>query len=523
MNSENLDKLKNKNIIDYIKKNTNLIEDMSYRKLKFRDDFIDLVFVDSLCSTDLISNYVIKSIEELNMLDAEDFLGEKSNIKKDDKKLKWKKYIENKTQNKDDTSDLNLVLKYILEKISINNVKEIDVKKDDIFYYLFSGFSLLIYRGDILALETKKGLDRSINVPTTENNVKGPKDSFIESYITNVGLIRKRLKTEKLLLEEKKLGRCTKTKIGIMYISNIAKKEIVNTIKAKLDKIDIDGIINSNQIIELLIQKRKSDFPTIISTEKPDIVCNFLLQGRIALIIENSPFVLILPAFLTDFINNIDDKYLLNTNTFLTRIVRYIAFILTLVTPAFYVALITFDQESIPTDLLISFAIQRDGVPFPAFFEGILMILSFEILRETDYRVPNATGNTLSIVGALILGDAAVSAGIVSPIMIIVIAVTMISGLMFSDINMVNALRSWRLIFLIFSSVAGLYGIGICTIFLIIKLCDISSEDKPFMYPIAPMELSVLKEEVISRKNFYDDNKRQHILTNNITKMKIKK
>ena len=215
MNSENLDKLKNKNIIDYIKKNTNLIEDMSYRKLKFRDDFIDLVFVDSLCSTDLISNYVIKSIEELNMLDAEDFLGEKSNIKKDDKKLKWKKYIENKTQNKDDTSDLNLVLKYILEKIYINNVKEIDVKKDDIFYYLFSGFSLLIYRGDILALETKKGLDRTINVPTTENNVKGPKDSFIEGYITNVGLIRKRLKTEKLLLEEKKLGRCTKTKIGI--------------------------------------------------------------------------------------------------------------------------------------------------------------------------------------------------------------------------------------------------------------------------------------------------------------------
>lgn len=521
MSNSNLDKLKNKNIIDYIKNNTSLVEDMVYRKIKFKDEFIDLVFVDSLCSTDLISNFVIRSIEELNTFDDEELIN--SNKSKLDGKSKWKKYLKEKTKLEGNNEELNVVLNYILEKVSINNVKKIDIKKDDMFYFLFSGFTLLIYNGDILALETKKNLDRSINTPTSENNIKGPKDSFIENYITNIGLIRKRLKTEKLLLEEKKLGRCTKTKVGIMYISNIARKEIVEDIKVKLDKIDIDGILTTNQVMELLIEKRKYDFPTILSTEKPDLICNFLLQGRVALIIENSPFVLVLPAFLTDFINNIDDKYLLNTNVVFTRIVRYIAFILTLVTPAFYIALITFDQESIPTDLLISFAIQRDGVPFPAFFEGLLMILSFEILRETDYRVPNATGNTLSIVGALILGDAAVSAGIVSPIMIIVIAVTMISGLMFSDVNMVNALRSWRLIFLIFSSIAGLYGIGICTIFFIVKLCDIFSANKPYSYPIAPMKFSIFKEEVFSRKNFFKDNQRQRILTDNLTKMKIKK
>lgn len=261
----------------------------------------------------------------------------------------------------------------------------------------------------------------------------------------------------------------------------------------------------------------------MISSERPDLVSFYLLQGRIALVVENTPFVIIIPAFLNDFINNIEDYYQKDLNVVITKFIRYLAFIITIITPALYVALITFDQESIPTQLLLSFSTQREGVPFPAYIEAFIMIFAFEILREGDYRVPNTGGSTLSIVGALILGDAAVSAGIVSPIMIIVIAITTISGLMFTDISMANALRSWRIIFLIFSSIAGLVGVGVACVLLISKLASTTSATKPYTYPIAPFNFDTISKNIIKRTNISKDMKREKILTNNLTKYKIEK
>jgi len=247
-----------------------------------------------------------------------------------------------------------------------------------------------------------------------------------------------------------------------------------------------------------------------------------LLQGRIAIVVENSPFVVIVPAFLPDFVNSIEDNYQNYVNVGITRIIRYIALFITIFTPGMYVALTTFNQESIPTDLLLAFSTQRQGVPFPAYLEAILMILAFEILREGDYRVPNVAGSTLSIVGALILGDAAVSAGIVSPIMIIVVAITTISGLMFNDINMSNALRTWRFIMLIFGSVAGIFGIGIGTMFLITKLCSTGSFTKPYLYPIAPLDFKAVLNRILKRENIATDTTRSELLTDNITKYKVR-
>ena len=225
-----------------------------------------------------------------------------------------------------------------------------------------------------------------------------------------------------------------------------------------------------------------------------------------------------MPAFITDFINNIEDYYQKDINVSVTKFIRYIAFFITIFTPAIYVALTTFDQESIPTELLLSFATQREGVPFPAYFEAFLMIISFEILREGDFRIPNIGGSTLSIVGALILGDAAVNAGIVSPIMIIVIAITTISGLMFNDLNMSNALRTWRFILLIFASIAGLVGVAIGLVLLIIKLASTTSATKPYTYPIAPLNFDSLSKYLFKRENISKDYKRQKILTDNLTK-----
>ena len=512
---------KTRQIIENIKKNTECSSDISFRKIKFDSEDIHIVYAEAMVSTDLISNFIIRSINEISSEFNIELEKDSKNNKKINAKQKWREYL--KSQVNQDEKNVNPVLQLIKDKVDINNVKVIDGKEDDIFYYLFSGFTLVIYEGEILALETKKNIDRSISEPIIENNIRGPKDAFNENFMTNVGLIRKRLKTEKLILKDQKIGRRSKTKIGMLYINDIAKKEVIKYVEERLSKIDIDGILDSNYIVEFIEGEKNADFPTTLITEKPDLVSYYLLQGRVALIVENSPFVIIVPAFLQDFINNIDDSYLKSTNLTLTRIVRYIAFVLTIFTPAVYVALITFDQEAIPTDLLISFAIQRDSVPFPAFFEAILMILSFEILRETDYRVPNVAGNTLSIVGALILGDAAVNAGIVSPIMIIVIAITMISGLMFSDINILNTLRTWRIIFLFFASISGIFGIGVALMFFVIKLCSTTSIDKPFTYPLAPINVSKLDKNFISRKNISKDTKRQKILTDNLTKLRINK
>lgn len=518
-------------IINYIKEQTCHSKDMVYKKLEISNKVINIVFSQSVCDGNTISDFVIRSIKStLELKDVEE-IDEKlnnSNLEQENENNKPKKTlldrIKDKILNEENNKEEKQVdkLEDLEDHISISSAKKLDLSQDDIFYYIFSGFTCIIYNTEVIAVETKAKLDRSISEPQNEATLKGAKDSFIENYMVNIGLIRKRIKSEKLVLEEEKIGRRSKTKVGIVYISDIVRPGLVKHIKERISKIDIDAILDSNYIVEIIEDSNKSDFPTTISTERPDKVSNYLLQGRIAIVVENSPFVIVVPAFLPDFVNSIEDNYQKYVNVGITRIIRYIALFITIFTPGMYVALTTFNQESIPTDLLLAFSTQRQGVPFPAYLEALLMILAFEILREGDYRVPNAAGSTLSIVGALILGDAAVSAGIVSPIMIIVVAITTISGLMFNDINMSNALRTWRFIMLIFGSVAGIFGIGIGTMFLITKLCSTGSFTKPYLYPVAPLDFKAVINRILKRENIATDTTRSEMLTNNITKYKVR-
>lgn len=536
MEERKITNIKNsQDIVNYIQSSTFYSKDMVYKKLEIQGEIIDIVYNESICDDKAISNFVIRSIKKLfdsKMMEDIDHKINMENTTKEGKENKEKKEsftekIKRKTKEMsfDEKEDVKLKIQIALanldKNITMAKTKKIDLQKEDIFFYLFGGYTCVIYQTNVFMINTRGNIERSITEPTTEKTVRGPKDAFTEGYQTNIALIRKRLKTEKLVLEEEVIGRRSKTKIGILYIEDIARKKLVDTIKKKLNKIDIDAIIDSNYIIEMIEDSNKTDFPTIISSERPDLSTFYLLQGRIALVVENSPFVIIIPAFLNDFITNIEDYFQKDINLFITKFIRYLAFIITIMTPAIYVALITFDQQSIPTQLLLSFATQREGVPFPAYLEAFMMIIAFEILREGDYRVPNTGGSTLSIVGALILGEAAVSAGIVSPIMIIVVALTTISGLMFTDISMSNALRSWRIIFLIFASVAGLVGIAIATVLLIIKLASTTSLTKPFTYPIAPINFDTIKKEILQRTNISRNTKRQKILTDNLTKCKI--
>lgn len=490
------------NLVEYIKSKCENLDDMYFRKMNIKNREVWVIFNDALVDSSLASNFVIRSIVEVLNNTADEVSGECDSLKE---KIEEKLNI-NKSKIELENS------------IAINKIKKLDKEKDNVFKYILSGYVVIILEDELYAMDAKASLSRSISEPVNENTIRGAKDSFVENIMKNVGLIRNRIKTEDLVYKENEVGTKTKTKVGIMYISSIAKKDLVNLIEEKINNIVIDGILDVNYIQEFIEEKSESDFPVSINTERPDVVSYYLLQGRIAILVDNSPYALILPSFFEDYINNIDDVYQKSKNVTLTKIIRYVCLVLTVVVPALYLALITFDQESIPTDLLISFSTQREGVPFPAFVEAALMIFAFEILRESDLRSNKMSGNTLSIVGALILGDAAVSAGIVSPIMIIVVALTMISGLAFSDINLVNGLRKWRIIYMLLASLCGLVGIGIATTLFVTSLVSTNSYTKTFTYPVAPLNITEVKRNLFSRLSISEDNKRQKILTNNLTK-----
>jgi spore germination protein KA len=249
-----------------------------------------------------------------------------------------------------------------------SKVKEVTNFKD-LYYYLESGFTIIFINGfsKALAVETRETLDRGITDVKSEMGIKGPRDSFTENFNKNLGLIRKRIKDENLKVCEYLIGRRSKTKVGLLYIEDIAFIDNVNKIKEKLSEINIDAILDTGYIRDFLIEK-KSIFPTIINSERPDLVCASLLEGKIAIIVENTPYVLVIPGFLNNFIHSSEDSYQKAIHVTFTRFLRLIALLITILVPAFYVAITTFNQEVIPDTLLISLAIQRSGVPFPTSF-----------------------------------------------------------------------------------------------------------------------------------------------------------
>ena len=464
-------------IIEKFKKETNNNPFIVYREKKLKKKKIYIIFNDSLISNDKISDFIIRSLDKID---------EKG----------YFKWIKN----------------------NLDSCKYKEVKNyDDFCKYVNNGFTVLLIENENigLAFETKGNLNRSISMPTTENAIRGAKDSLIEDYQTNIGLIKKRMRSNDFWINELTKGKYTKTKIGICYINGIVKKELVKKIEDKINSIDIDGIITSDDLKKHLEEGIKSILPTITTTERPDRISKALLRGKVVIIIDNSEFALIVPGLFVDFFKAPEDWYGNSINVSITRIIKYISFFIAILTPAFYIAMITYNQEIIPTDLLISFSVQRNGVPFPAFIEAFLMILAFEIIKESEYRVPNSSGSALSIVGALILGDAAVSAGIVSPIMIIVIAITAISSLPFSEPEFTTSIRTYRLIFMIGGSLIGIVGIVAVLIFLLIRLTSIETFDIPFLSPIEPFDKNGFKNTFIKMPQ---NNKRMKVLSNNITR-----
>lgn len=453
-------------IIDKIKKMNGNSCDITTRIFKLKNTNVAYIYLESVSSDDKISDFLSRSI-------STDIKYKKINI------------FEN-------------IFNYLTNTIPSSKMQVIETY-EDLFYFLASGFTCIIIDGynKAITFETKASLDRGVTESTSEQIVRGPKDSFTENHMINVGLIRKRIKDPNLFITEKIVGRRTKTKVSLAYINDIVKEEHIKQIKNILNNIDVDGVLDAGNIREYLNRNQKSSFPKILSTERPDIACSSLLDGKIVLMVENSPIMLIMPTVLVDFIHSPEDYYQNPINVSITRILRFISFFLTILTPAIYIALITFNHEIIPDKLLVSLNTQRQGVPFPTAIEIIILSITFEILRESDIRLPNSMGTAVSIVGALVLGDAAVAAGIVSPITVIVVAFTSISGLLFSDIDMVNGIRVWRALFILMSALMGLIGIVIAGLILLIHLCSLESLGTPYLAPFSPFNMQSQKNSLL--------------------------
>ena len=460
MNIENLKKFKKYN------------PDLKIRELKNDNTTVYIIYFETLCKSNTINDFILRPI------------------------------YDDKIKSLDD----------IKNKLPSGNLLEIN-DENTLYDNLYSGFTIISIDNKFISFETKESLDSGIVVATNEKVIKGPKDAFTENYQSNMGLIRKRIRSKNLKVNEYTIGTSSKTKVALFYLDDIVNKDLVNKIEKKLKTMSLDYVANSNYIIDAM-SKKNNIMPTNIMTERPDLTSFLLMEGRIAIMVENSPQVIIIPMFFSDTIHTIDDYYQNSKNVSVTRIIRVIAFIISVTVPGIYLALTTFNQEALPTSLLINFSIQRQGVPFPSVVEALVMFLIFEILKESDTRISFVVGTSMSIVGALVLGQAAVDAGLISPIMIIIIAVSSVTSFLFNDNDLVNAIRVWKLIFILLSAFAGLYGFFIALLLFIVKISSMDSYGFDYVTVDGILKSNIQKNGIILTKKF-KLNKRNSVLTKN--------
>lgn len=339
-------------------------------------------------------------------------------------------------------------------------------------------------------IEVKGFKQRSVDKPNNEIVIKGPHEAFVENIRTNTSLIRRIVNNENLIIENLEVGKITKTKCAVCYLKNVTNSDLVNEVKYRLNNLEIDSLLSAGELEQLLVDSNALGVPQTISTERPDKAAKYLLKGRVIVIVNGTPYGVIMPSILVDFLTSPEDTNLkVNFANFL-RSLRFLAAFITLLLPGLYVAITSFHQEILPTGLLYSILASRENVPFPIILEILLMEISFELIREAGLRVPSAIGPTIGIVGALVLGQAAVSAGIVSPILIIVVAITGISSFAIPDFSFGFHLRYFRFGFVILGFMAGFLGISLGLFVYISLICSLRSFGVSYTTPFAPAQSS---------------------------------
>lgn len=337
------------------------------------------------------------------------------------------------------------------------------------------------------SLDVKGFKQRSISPPNNEMVVRGSQESFNEVIRTNTALIRRIVNNENLIIENINIGKISKTACAVCYIKDIANSDLVAEVKFRLNNLSIDYLISSGQLEQLIQDNGNYSLPQIISSERPDKAATSLLEGRVVVLVNGSPYSLIMPATFFDFLNSAEDTNLKHQYSNLLKFIRIIAFISTLLLPGLYIAITNFHQELIPTELLFAIVASREAVPFPIIFEILTMEISFELIREAALRVPSPIGPTIGIIGALILGQAAVDASIVSPILIIIVALTGISSFAIPDFSMSFYCRITRFLYIILGYLLGFLGIAVGLFISLLISTSLKSFGVPYLSPFAPV------------------------------------
>lgn len=367
---------------------------------------------------------------------------------------------------------------------------------------ILAGNTLLLIDGfdKAIILSTKGFPRRSVSTADTEVVVQGSKEAFTETFRVNTVLIRRRIRDTNLKLKQMRIGTRSKTDVGIMYMEDIARPEILKEVEKRLNMIDIDGILDSGYIEQFIEDDYKSPFPQVQMTERPDKVAAALLEGRIAIVVDNSPFVIIVPTILVSFYQSSEDYYQRFEIMSFVRILRFIAGLIAVCLPGIYIAVACFHPDMIPMELIIKMQEARQTVPIPAVLEIILMELAFETLREAGIRLPSAIGSTLGIVGGIIIGQAAVEAGLVSPIVVIIIALTAICSFAIPSIGLVAGYRLTKYFIILLSSLLGFFGFWLATLTCLIHLVTLKSFGIPYLYPFVSVKqygLNDIKDTIL--------------------------
>lgn len=413
-----------------------------------------LVYIDGMIDQDIMNNYILKPLMLKNS--ANSFDGNQNRVLAEVK-------TNNITVRKIKKFD---IIEYISNCLLPQNAVEKLSKFDDIIDGINSGnCALFIDTLDIaFDIEVKGFKQRGLDTPNNETVIRGAQVGFTENLRTNTSLLRRYINNENLVVESINVGKLSKTSCAICYLKNVANSDLVAEVRYRVSNLAIDYLISSGQLEQLIQDDDNSSLPQLISTERPDKTANLLFDGRVAIIVNGSPYVLVVPAIFSDFLSSPEDYNLKHQYANFLRILRVVAITFALLLPGIYMAIANFHQEIIPTELLYTIISARETVPFPILFEILIMELSFELIREASIRVPSPVGQTIGIVGALILGQAAVDASIVSPILIIIVSFTGICSFSIPDFSLSFHFRIMRFVYILLGSLAGFVGIaaGIC-------------------------------------------------------------
>lgn len=447
-------------------------EDIKYRDIILnnnKDMTIHLVFIDGLVNSADISNYVVKPLMESKSIQE--------------------------AQSLDDV--IKLLQDGALYFAAQSNTTDIDKVASEI---IAGGSAIVFDNQNIGFVFDTKGFDkRSMQEPTVENVSKGPRDSFIENYRTNTATIRRKIKAPDLMIEQRIIGDRTKSTVAIVYLKSITNDQIIQTARDRLSTIKTDSVLTTSIIEDALSDDLKSMLPQVVSTERPDKFSADIIEGRVGIIVDGLPFGFIVPGTFNQFMQTPEDYSRKAMVSSFIRIIRFASLIIAIFLPAFYVAITTFHPEMIPTNIVLFIAKSREGVAFPTAIEALGLLVAFEILYEAGLRIPKSVGQTVSIVGTLVVGQAAVEAKLVSPSIVVVIAATAIASFTIPNQDFSNFVRLWRLVCTVFGLVLGLLGVVISIILMTFSLCKLESFGVSYMSPFVSNEGNDMLNDTIFR------------------------